>query len=493
MSDNETLSIDLTRPWTNVTVTISTINKTVPVWVQSYLWPDSRRSSFYQWGGYSSYRNLDLNTAASALYKFQPDNRGGGEWSEQGQTPTSNFNTLRRGSNGGATSRGESWYVLGGLATCRSDPRLHDCNQPELLGGIIEYNSTSNLWTNDSVQGFTESGTPLWSQMHNVPYGSSDGLNVIFGGGTASSLNMLSGADPSDLLDFEHIYIYDPATKTFHNQTATGTLPTPRLRFCSVGTPGFNGSYDIFIYGGYRAGLSDQQFVRASDEVYVLSLPGFVWFKADYPATSARHMHSCDIVGHGGSQMVVTGGVDPTARDGPTESSRDPWTNGINIFDLSAMRWKDAYDPNDAPYQTPSVIRDWYTENGPYPSWDYPAVQSLFIAAPTPTSRPSTPSTPPAKKHPNTGAIAGGIAGGGALVAVIVAVLCCALKRRKHYSQKSEYHKPELEASTVTDSRQPMDRRQLVSNQDFPGGPMHELPSERRSHDASSRERYEVA
>jgi hypothetical protein len=51
--------------------------------------------------------------------------------------------------------------------------------------------------------------------------------------------------------------------------------------------------------------------MHASNEVFVLSLPGVFWFKADYPATSARGMHTCDILGQRGSQMVVTGGVGP--------------------------------------------------------------------------------------------------------------------------------------------------------------------------------------
>jgi Kelch motif len=201
--------------------------------------------------------------------------------------------------------------------------------------------------------------------MHNVPFGSSYDLSVIFSGRTVSWQRPAPTDDPPDLLDFKYIYIYHPATKTFHNQTATGTRPPPRIRFCSVGTPGSNGRYKIFIYGGYDPSLSTQQMMPKSDEVFVLSLPGFVWFKADYPHTNAQNMHTCNIVGWGGSQMVVTGGVDLTLPDGP--AARDSWANGINIFDLSAMRWKDTYEANDVLYQTPSVVRDWYTQDGPYP------------------------------------------------------------------------------------------------------------------------------
>lgn len=110
--------------------------------------------------------------------------------------------------------------------------------------------------------------------------------------------------------------------------------------------------------------------MHSSDEVFVLSLPGFVWFKADYSATSARGMHTCDIVGQGGSQMVVTGGVGPIVPHYTAENSHDPWTDGINVFDLSSMHWKDGYEPNDTLDQTSSVVRDWHVKNGHYPSWD---------------------------------------------------------------------------------------------------------------------------
>ena len=31
----------------------------------------------------------------------------------------------------------------------------------------------------------------------------------------------------------------------------------------------------------------------------------------------------------------------------------DPWDQGLGIFDMSAMEWKDSYDPNAAAYTSP--------------------------------------------------------------------------------------------------------------------------------------------
>ena len=53
-----------------------------------------------------------------------------------------------------------------------------------------------------------------------------------------------------------------------------------------------------FIYGG-RVNQNDGELLEAQiqqnidlDEVYVLSLPAFAWFRADYPAKYPRYYHT---------------------------------------------------------------------------------------------------------------------------------------------------------------------------------------------------------
>ena len=313
--------------------------------------------------------------------------------------------------------------------------------------------------------------------MHNTPFGSTDGLNVFFGGGIGTPLEPLLGIYSSNLLDFRHIYLYDPTTKTFYNQTATGTfIPEPRYGFCSVGTPGFNGSYDIFIYGGYNPSLSVDGMMRASDAVYVLSLPGFAWFKADLTPTMTRFLPTCDIVGPGGNQMMVVGGIDPNGNI----SAPDPWTNGINIFDLSAMRWKNSYEPKNGLYESPSVVKDWYTQNGPYPKWD-PGVEDLFV-------KPSISNVPGSSKSQsgekvNTSAIAGGATGGIAFLAVITAVVYYILRSRR------EHDKSELDASVPIGS---MQRPMHNPKRELEGTPYPELSSHEYFPELLSNERHEV-
>lgn len=187
---------------------------------------------------------------------------------------------------------------------------MFDCSVVTGLGPvIISYNSSSSLWTNASAEALTGTGSSVWAQSQNVPFGSSDGVNLIFGGGIAPE----NSGTPNDpvVLGFDHIYMYDPASKNFLNQTASestsGSLPQPRNGFYSVGAPGSNGTYEIFIYGGASSAWSDDTALEQSDEVFILSLPGFVWFKVDVPHTGGqRAQHTCNLIGN--SQMAVVGG-----------------------------------------------------------------------------------------------------------------------------------------------------------------------------------------
>ena len=87
--------------------------------------------------------------------------------------------------------------------------------------------------------------------------------------------------------------------------------------------------------------------------------------------------------------MAVIGGLDATVGN-ITDISlwQDPWPQGIGIFDLSNMEWKDHYDPEAGPYRTPEAVKDWYRQNGRYPSqWNVSAVEGWFTRTGTSSSR----------------------------------------------------------------------------------------------------------
>lgn len=75
--------------------------------------------------------------------------------------------------------------------------------------------------------------------------------------------------------------------------------------------------------------------------------------------------------------MIVIGGSTPGSDD--AGDIPDVWPQGLGVFDLSLMEWKDHYDAAAAPYVTPQVVRTYYAQNGLYPSsWDDPVVETWF-------------------------------------------------------------------------------------------------------------------
>lgn len=284
---------------------------------------------------------------------------------------------------------------MGGYSSKGTTPQTADVDGFVPIPGIVSYEIETGTWKNSSTADYSAYGTAMYGQMQYVPFGA-EGLLIVMGGSTSDAVAWTDRGS-SKYVTFQKINIFDPATSSWHNQTASGSIPNARSRFCSVGASGDNGTYDIFIYGGYVASASGEpqasdtgaqkQRNIALDEVFVLSLPGFIWTKANYTASTPRVNHACNFAG--GRQMIVTGGLNPSSANGTDLISRpDVWTQGIGVFDMTTMQWKDSYDANAQPYVTPEAVKSWYAANGgPYPAeWDDPVVEGLFTKSGNTTS-----------------------------------------------------------------------------------------------------------
>ncbi len=102
-----------------------------------------------------------------------------------------------------------------------------------------------------------------------------------------------------------------------------------------------------FVYGGWDA-------TRTFDDVYVLTIPGFQWFKG--PPGTPRMGNRC-VVG-AGRQMISIGGLLNGSWAIP-----DPWLEGIGVLDMTELQWVPGFDAGAAAYDSPQVVKDWY-ENG---------------------------------------------------------------------------------------------------------------------------------
>jgi hypothetical protein len=105
------------------------------------------------------------------------------------------------------------------------------------------------------------------------------------------------------------------------------------------------------MYGGLRykgSSLGNEVF----EDVWVLSIPAFAWFKLDVNGTK-RGWNECVIVG---SQLLSIGGIGKTL----SFQERDEWRQGVGVLDLTTMTWADSFNPDSTAYDSPQVVKDWY-------------------------------------------------------------------------------------------------------------------------------------
>ncbi len=182
--------------------------------------------------------------------------------------------------------------------------------------------------------------------------------------------------------------------------------------------------------GIYDGSSASQKINAGLDEVYILSLPSFVWFKANYTSSDPRMHHTCHIIGN--RQMLSIGGLDPSAANyGAAINDTDPFWEGIKVFDLTTLQWTNYYNATAAPYLAPGPVAAHYAAGSRYPStWSSNDLESLFLKPtsntsapiePLPSAKPQigTPKTGIAKGRNHIAASIGGAVGGGAALLLV--------------------------------------------------------------------------
>ncbi|KAL8955754.1 MAG: hypothetical protein Q9193_006509, partial [Seirophora villosa] len=252
-----------------------------------------------------------------------------------------------------------------------------------------------------------------------------------------------------NLLDFARLQVYDAATNTWYEQRATGNIPAGRVEFCTAGVESTNETYEIFVYGGHGGHLGPDAVPY--DEIFILTLPAFHWLKVDYPPSSPRNGHTCNAVG--GSQIISIGGVAADSRiyinhpldeiaDSTFTTSADPFAQGLGIFDMTTLTWRNNYTPNAPPYEQSDLVRDFYSTNRQSGSQLGEGLGELFQtthftqAAPGASDPSPDPSPTPSSSSNNTGGIAGGVVGGVVGVALIAGVIYFLYRRRRNSYSK---------------------------------------------------------
>lgn len=362
---NTLISIDLTEDWMNGSVTLQSTPKPpeVPSLKDGGLWVDHRHGVLYT--GFAGTTPSFGNPAPSpqGLWSFTPDQTGVGSWENLNQSADGSFTRNPRPFKGHATSGHGYGFFIGGITSSVDSsltPGLTGFptgfpagafeGDTRPFGGFMTYGFTdrkvyinSNIFNNDN--GPTQRPGRSYGLNYNSHWGKR-GILISMGGGNQ---------DPSDndgLATFDNVLVYDIDSQQWLQQHTSGDVPQPRRDFCIAGSPSTNRTYEILVYAGWggRSGSDTIPF----DSAYVLTLPGFFWVKADYPATSPRRGLTCNAVG--GNQILTVGGVDATQQGDDEKTgfnTADPFAQGLAIFDLSSLTWKGSYTAR-RPVQPPA-------------------------------------------------------------------------------------------------------------------------------------------
>ncbi|ERF72729.1 hypothetical protein EPUS_04782 [Endocarpon pusillum Z07020] len=373
---NSTYSLDLSTSWSPKDVRFNMIdNGDSPVFNRPSLWPAPDGESFYSFNGdvsQAGHYTIRDPPPTSQLWQFTPDGKSNGTWSLAGTAPS-----LIQVQTARSTFGNGSAYILGGFTDWRTT-RLYGYDNTYIGSGngIVSYSMNSQTWQNQSMAGVAPTGWWYEGELHWVDNLGGSGLVVALGGVTAQPLPQSAG---ETLVPFDYVSFFNPVTGEWRNQSTTGAIPTPRRRACSVGVLGDNGTYGIILHGGsiLPADTHFETVPQATidlDQVWVLSLPSFTWYKSNYQPANARFLHTCNVPGNPPRcQMVAVGGIIPQLEY--YLEPRDPWPQGLGIFDLTEMQWRDNYDANADAYETPRMVKDGIAKEGMYPKeWDSPEV-----------------------------------------------------------------------------------------------------------------------
>ena len=93
-----------------------------------------------------------------------------------------------------------------------------------------------------------------------------------------------------------------------------------------------------------------------------------------YNPQNPRFAHTCNAVG--GSQIVTIGGVDANSNltfgfskpmtESTYNTSADPFSQGLGIFDMTALRFVDGYAAGANAYEQSDPIKEFYTQSQKY-------------------------------------------------------------------------------------------------------------------------------
>ncbi|KAJ3564225.1 hypothetical protein NPX13_g7917 [Xylaria arbuscula] len=258
-----------------------------------------------------------------------------------------------------APSENKAWYFGGSRSPTWGpiyEPSDDDATNPLNTSNTLitlDFNiQQSEKWSNSTLpRRIPSRANPsvVW-----IPVGD-QGILVVLGGvlypgystGTTLSLNEAQSNKESPGY-MTNIDIYDVASGEWYQQPTSDAPPTLAMGCAVAATAQDSSSYNIYYYGGYDGIHDNEDF---NDDVWILSLPSFIWTKISGEAEHARAGHQCLMPYP--DQMVSVGGF--RALQGYGQKCLD--SNIIEVFNLTSGTWLESYDPSQwNEYGVPEVV-----------------------------------------------------------------------------------------------------------------------------------------
>ncbi|CAK7234886.1 hypothetical protein SEUCBS140593_009098 [Sporothrix eucalyptigena] len=406
-------------------------NSTIPDVNGGYLWGDEVNKYFYLFGG-EYFQQTPVQ--GFLLYAYDIINNF---WLQLDVPQTANIAPVSYGAGTAVSSRGEGYYY-GGWLSNNSVFGWGADNPPVATDGLVKYNFDKNSWTNITGPDTVRRAEGI---MVFIPAG--DGGMLVYLGGITD----LYGNGTVTGQGLDTIFLYDVLSSKWYTQTASGTIPGDRRRFCAgVTWAEDQSSYNIYLYGG----ASMPPNTSGYDDLYVLTMPTFTWIKL-YPTDGnvtgqyPHHSLTCNVVS--GAQMLIIGGTFPLSSD--CDVPQQWGTHNADLteaFDPNKALWQ-LYAPNETTYVVPDVIvsaigggpTGGATKTAPANGWGSPDLPVLMTKTASIAARTPTRSIPAATgsgngnskgtTHLATGAIVG-IAIGGLVAVLLLGFGCWTCLRR---------------------------------------------------------------
>lgn len=237
---NSTLSIDLSKSWSNTGVVINVIPKKRPTSTKAnqVLWTDPSSDTFYIFGGKWLFGE---NMNETEVWKFTADGKGRGDWALQEPANPSLFNGHVPSEFGVFATANGTGFQIGGLASGWTQIRRASS---QAVPGMLAFNMKTKVWSN-GTEGFSPVGTISGGSAHYVPSFGPRGLVMVMGGQSFAVDGEIK-RETAKYFDLRNLTFFDPQTKTQYWQITTGDIPPwPRSGFCTAGFQNTDGGYEM--------------------------------------------------------------------------------------------------------------------------------------------------------------------------------------------------------------------------------------------------------